>query len=252
MDRAIEIPVIPGEQGTRNDRVGMIRPMRERWDRKVLTHSLFVKWLRASTIERRQRVHDLCDLTLWLDFSISSRWQTNARGGTYCDHAAMDWWAYWLGREHGVAVTPPLAGWTYWTDAALLRLEAGEAVVKEYGSTVRELGATGLFDWLAQYGKVYGWQTHATEADLRNYMNLHHVPGLVICRTKGAGASHVSVALPDEVERAAISRGARLVENVGAMLTTEAGGRNRTLTRRRWWASGWSACMFLTLNDPRV
>lgn len=250
--RRVEIPIIPGSHGTRSDRVGMIRPMKEVWNRSVLQHSLFVRWLTPQVMEQRQRIHDMCELTLWLDFERSARWQKNDTGGTYCDHGATDWFAYWLGRLKGEAVVPDLPGWTFYTDDALAKVLAGQEVKLEYGKTVRELGATGLYDWLNDYGELYGWQRHENEKALRDYMNLHHVPGLVICRTKGSGASHVAVALPDAVEKAALSRGAKVVDNSGAMLTTEAGGRNRTLTRRRWWSSGWAGCMFLTLNDPRV
>ena len=230
----IPIPEMPGKRGTRMDRVGMIRPMGEAWTPRSIR---WPEWIGGETVARRNRLVDLLNLVVWLDVEDSIRWRRNDRGGTYCDHYAADFWSQWLG--HGEPVNPPLAAWLWWTKGP------GPVV---YGETVRELGATGLYDWLDEHATAYGWRSFRSESELRAWCESTARPGLIIARTKGVGASHVAVALPDSVERAARARGVS-VEPGGGMLTTEAGGRNRRLTRRTWWRGAWAGVLYLGRAD---
>ena len=132
----------------------------------------------------------------------------------------------------------------------------GVAPERVSGVTLFEAGATSMYDNLEAYGADYGWYELDTEADLRAWMNDTGLPGMVIARKKpnSKGASHVAIALPDAVEVAARARldasGRPRMSFVdmelgnAGMLTTEAGGKNRQLTRRRWWARGWAGTKF--------
>ena len=231
----IRIPTLPRiARGTRDDRTHMIEPMAEDWQPPA--RSTWARWVPLPVTAWRQRLIDMAALTRWMDVERSHRWLRNERGGTYCDHYAADWFSQWIGAARA-PVVPPLAAWLWW------RREPTDRVI--YEETVIEYGATSLYDWLEVHATSAGWIRFQDEGELREWMNKEARPGLVIGRTKGRGASHVAVALPDAVEQALrvpLSRGGT------AMLTTAAGGTNRMLDRHRWWpASAWAGVQFLGL-----
>ena len=205
--------------GTRADRRDYLEPMGERWPYKGA----------------RRTASALANLVLWLDVGRAARWQPrprpNASPATYCDHYAADFCEQLLGRQ-------VLSAWVWWTDSAIASMVAtGRPVPVEYGRTVLEHGARGLYGWLEEWGADFGWREESTSAALRKAMNEGVTFGIIV--TPG----HIAVALPDACEGAgglvvdyARKRPSGRPESLPDVpLQSQSGSKCVTAWRRSWW-----------------
>lgn len=156
-----------------------------------------------------------------LDVERSARYQPT-RLATYCNIYASD-------VAHALGIVLPR---TWWTPGAIQRLEAGEGVGISYGTTVTELNANALYDWLCLWGAAYGWR-RVTDADAgQRAVNASGRIG-VICaaRTDPSRSGHITVIVPEtEAHQAARDRGVVLTP-----LQSQAGSRNLAYHTSNWW-----------------
>src|SRR5690606_15025632 len=97
----------------------------------------------GATTESLRSHHDILD---WLDVESNVRYRAGG-GFTYCNIYAYDF-CYLSG------VYLPRV---WWTEETLCKLWHGQDSRAVYGSTVSELNANRLFDWLLHFGTDFGW-----------------------------------------------------------------------------------------------
>jgi hypothetical protein len=158
----------------------------------------------------------------WLDVENSPRYVPGA--STYCNIYAYDY-AYLAN-----AYLPRV----WWTDTAIAALKLGDDVAPIYGRTLRELGANSLYEWLAQYGRDYGWVFTLDLTELQSRANLGHV-ALICARNKDRNRSgHIATVVPETGKETAQWQGATTTQP----LQSQAGRRNYRYRTFNWW---WSA-----------
>lgn len=200
------IPVRPIGRGARSNRSGYNSPMAERWP--------------------RAGSGDVGDLVRWLAVDTSQRW---ARDGsaTYCDHYFGDFFDQLYGPN--VVYIP---AWRTWTDAAIERLRAGEALVADSSTTI-ERNARGVNAWLREHGPAFGWRHFASASELRAYVNRTGRPGAISTDT------HVAVVVPD----------ALAPSDSPHPLLSQAGGANFQLGRTHSWYSRNPSTLFVAWDN---
>lgn len=217
------IPPFPrlsnARRGARNNRSGMIVPMLERCPRV----SLGARGVR--------------ELVEWMNVENSVRWAPRTRDdgslATYCDHAVADF----LDQLHGAGECP-FPAWVWWTPSALMAFENLEgpssAVIR---STVRELGAPSLYQWMRDWSEDYGWQLFDTWRDLQDHCDEGGHAG-VICTMR-----HTCVVLPSECHQGSGSGG-------WGPLTWQAGIRNWSYRRESDWFRKFPETIFACWHPP--
>jgi hypothetical protein len=120
------------------------------------------------------RCADLNSIVQRLDVEHSARYQPTTKS-TYCNIYAYDY-CY-------LAATYLPRVW--WMSKALLDLSRGIDPGVVYASTVRELTANALFDWLAEWGDEFGWQRCADVNQLQQQVNTGTVGVICAQRTDG-------------------------------------------------------------------
>lgn len=230
--------------GTRRNRADYLQPMGERFDYNPPKFPMVLD----ETANHRERLLRIAKLVVWMQVDKSVRWRkiVNDAGktlATYCDHYAWDF------LNQCLDAYPPFAALLWWNkenEAAALAGEPIPVVYPRYNvkGTVVEYGATGAAKWVAEFAEDFGWQTFDDDKALQVYLDENSTVGIVIAqkRDRSRGASHVTVALPSLVAKAL-----RYETDDDGVLQTEAGGTNRQLTRRTWYAADWKAVHFLAL-----
>jgi len=121
----------------------------------------------------------------------------------------------------------------WWTPNALVRLAQGQSVEIKYTSTVEELKANELFDWLPNHGPNYGWRGVSTLDALQTEANAGKVCLIVAQNKRGNG--HITVVIPEHEGHTA--RRDSTTNKVILPLQSQAGGRNEKVGQggRAWW-----------------
>lgn len=122
----------------------------------------------------------------------------------------------------------------WWTQPALLKLAAGQAVAAKIGNTVDEMRANDLFRWLRDFGGSFGWQRAASVTELQDHADLGGV-ALIVARRKEDGRSGHIVAVVPETATDAARRDA--AGQVTMPLQSQAGTVNFRygLSSPNWW-----------------
>ena len=122
----------------------------------------------------------------------------------------------------------------WWTQPALLKLAAGQAVTAKIGNTVDEVRANDIFRWLRDFGPDFGWSRATSVTALQDHANLGGV-SLIVARRKEDGRSgHIVAVVPetadDEAKRDATG-------TVTSPLQSQAGTVNFRygLSSPNWW-----------------
>ena len=235
----------PIGDGGRQNRKDYLQPMAERFDSNPPTWPMVPEEIEAM----RVRLVRLVRLVVWMNVERSVRWapRKNDAGkvvATYCDHYTWDF------LQQLLDAYPPLAALLWWSGANEAAALSGESVPVVYPregvtGTVVEYGATSLARWLGESAEDFGWVRFDTAEDLQAYLDEHAVVGIVCAEKKPSskGASHITVALPSITAKAL-----KFETDDTGILQTEAGGRNRRLTRRTWYTDyNWHKVHYLAL-----
>lgn len=171
------------------------------------------------------RAGRLIEIATYLDSASAShkRYQPK-NGSTFCNIYAYDF-CYLCG------VYLPRV---WWRPAALERLREGQAVEVEYGSTVRELRANDLHDWLEDHGPEFGWQSVTDLDELQAAANIGEV-GIIVAKRRDDGRpGHIAVVVPEH-EHFAAARDSS--DSISRPVESQAGSKNYrfVIKRTSWW-----------------
>lgn len=161
-----------------------------------------------------------------LDVENSKRYEKLMEGGatkaTYCNIYAYD-------------VVSALGGYlprVWWTDDALKKVKAGQAVKPKYGETIREMNANSLNAWMGSEGGSFGWRKADGETAAQNAANSGRLVILLAANANPRRSGHVSVVMAEKGDHKAKRTG----DNVTVPLQSQAGGTNYKYDARgAWW-----------------
>ena len=183
---------------------------------------------RGANDPTEQRVSAIRQLIEWFNVEQSLRYKKD--DSTYCNIYAYDY-CYMTG-----AYLPRV----WWTDKALLRLQAGETVPVVYPTTqpgtVREMTANALNEWFKDWGGHFHWRRTLDLDELQTAANEGKVC-ITVARSKPQyhkGHGHIVAVVPEnENFRAKKSNG-----KVIATVQSQAGGSNFKYRVNHWWNDG--------------
>lgn len=168
-----------------------------------------------------ERVAALGAIVEWLAVDNPQHLRYQRQGSTtFCNIYAYDY-CYLAG-----AYLPRV----WWTGPALQRLAAGEVPAVKYGSTVSELNANSLFDWLNAFGPTFGWRRVFDPGELQGAANEGAVCIICAQRTQLERSGHIVGVVPETPEHRALGGG-----QVTTPLQSQAGWSNFRYGTARWW-----------------
>lgn len=172
-------------------------------------------------VEDATRSRELSAIVEWLDVERSVRYHPGA--STYCNIYAYDYCflaGIYLPR-------------VWWTAPALQELAAGRPVVPVYDTTLREMSANSLHDWLADWGPRFGWRRTLSLTELQDQANRGRV-ALICARNRNRNRSgHICAVVPETATQIAVRSGAE----VTGPLQSQAGRTNHRYRTFVWWAT---------------
>lgn len=169
-----------------------------------------------------ERVRELNEIVDWINVETALRHLPKA-GITYCNIYAYDY-VYLAG-----AYLPRV----WWVPHALSEVLAGRAQPVLYGTTVRELRANDLFDWLQDFGSQLGWRRVLDLSAAQNAANDGAIVILCAQRVAREQPGHINVIVPE-------GNGSYALRNAQGQLTaplqSQAGGTNfKRRAQPNWW-----------------
>ena len=183
---------------------------------------------RVATDTPEQRVNAIRQLLDWFDVTHSLRYTPD--GPTYCNIYAYDY-CYLTG------VYLPRV---WWTEKALLRLDAGETVPVVYSvtqpGTVTEKTANNLHDWFKDWGTHFGWRRTLDLEELQAEANQGKVC-ITVAKVKAPhhhGHGHIVAVVPENENH----RATRSNNKVIATVQSQAGATNAKYKVDHWWNDG--------------
>jgi hypothetical protein len=121
----------------------------------------------------------------------------------------------------------------WWTPSALMTIARGAVAAPNYGATIEEVRANGLFRWLRDFGADFGWRQTGTLTKLQQAANQGGI-GLIVARRTDDGRPGHIVAIPPETDTQRADR-----DSTGEVVTplqSQAGAKNFQYGRpRAWW-----------------
>jgi hypothetical protein len=123
----------------------------------------------------------------------------------------------------------------WWTSSAIAKIAAGQTVPVTYGTTVNEMRANAIFDWLEEYGASFGWVREANPHALQMAVNPGRVGIICAQRTDMNRPGHIQIVAPEQNGHL----GKRVNGVVTQPLQSNAGSRNFTWGQlgTSWWTS---------------
>ena len=123
----------------------------------------------------------------------------------------------------------------WWTSSAIGRILAGHTVPVTYGTTVNEMRANNIFDWLEEYGASFGWLRETSPDALQMAVNPGRVGIICAQRTDMNRPGHIQIVAPEQNGHVA----KRVNGVVTQPLQSNAGSRNFTWGQlgTNWWTS---------------
>ncbi len=168
---------------------------------------------------------ELAALIDWLDVENPQHRRYQPREGlTFCNIYAHDYC-------HLAGVYLPRV---WWTPTALMALAQGKVVDPHLGSTIAEVRANHLHEWLRDFGLSFGWRAAGSLTELQTEVNQGAVGVIVALRKESRKPGHISVVVPETLDHRA--RRAASGEVV-APLQSQAGTSNfrHGPGKTNWW-----------------
>jgi hypothetical protein len=180
---------------------------------------------RSSTAAAGKRVEQLRAIIDWLDVERKARYSPTTTS-TYCNIYAYDY-CYLSG------VYLPRV---WWTAKAISDLSAGRSVPVQYDSTVRELNANSLYNWLQDFGAEFGWRRTASLDEAQDAANQGKVAVICAQRVDLNRSGHIAAVAPETPPQ---HSAARKSGRVNLPLQSQAGVRNSCYScgTAKWWAA---------------
>jgi hypothetical protein len=172
-----------------------------------------------------ERVSAIRQLIAWLKVESSARYLPLG-GSTYCNIYAYDY-AYLTG-----TYLPRV----WWSDQAIISLQAGQNVPVQYPGTVNELTANALSNWFRNWGTTFGWRRTLDLNELQDAANDGRVC-ITVARAKPQyhhGHGHIVAVVPETDPYRALRQGGNVIKTV----QSQAGGHNHDYVVQRWWDDG--------------
>ncbi|WP_310397932.1 hypothetical protein [Hymenobacter sp.] len=168
-----------------------------------------------------EKAAQLTDIIAFLRVSRSARYAA-AGGKTYCNIYAHDYC-------HLADTYLPRV---WWTRRALLALAAGGTVHPAYGTTVVELNANSLYNWLEEFGADFGWRRAVDLTAVQAAANAGQVCIVSAQRRDLNRPGHICAVVPETAQH-------RAARQAGGAVTTplmsQAGASNFEYGGQVWW-----------------
>ncbi|WP_188559691.1 hypothetical protein [Hymenobacter glacieicola] len=170
----------------------------------------------------------------FLDVEHSVRYRPG-KGLTYCNIYAHDYC-------HLAGAYLPRV---WWRPTALAQLLAGTPVSAQYGTTVVELNANSLYNWLEECGSIFGWRRTFSTTELQAGANAGQVALICGQRTELNQPGHICAVVPELPRYPAARHGTE----VTIPLQSQAGARNFRYGGYAWWKGRQFARFGFWLHD---
>jgi hypothetical protein len=169
-------------------------------------------------------VAQLLEIVDYLSVDTSLR-HAKRNGDTFCNIYAYDY--CYLANAYLPRV--------WWTGSAIESLARGEAVAVQPGTTVFEVNANGLFNWLKDFGARFGWNRVISLDDLQSAANGGQVGVVVAQRVALNTPGHIVAVVPENGPQQALRTGGV----VTVPLQSQAGASNFRFGSGtgRWWTN---------------
>jgi hypothetical protein len=122
----------------------------------------------------------------------------------------------------------------WWTGKALERLARGEQVAAAYDTTVVELTANRLYEWLSDFGPEFGWTRTFDLTELQRRVNDGAV-GIICAQRKDLNRpGHIAAVVPETAHQKAVRNATGVVT---IPLQSQAGVSCYQYGCKAWWAA---------------
>jgi hypothetical protein len=170
---------------------------------------------------KKESIHQLIAK---LDVNNSIRYQRTEED-TYCNVYSYDFC-------HFSKVYLPTV---WWTDAALAKIEEGQAVEAVFEDTVDRIYSSAIHDWFLKWGAEFGWESVADVDALQNKVNANGGIGIICAKRKIVGLSgHIVPVVPETTKNKAYRENGVVVYP----LQSQAGKLNYNYfakAKKEWW-----------------
>ena len=170
---------------------------------------------------RDDRVRAIANIIDWLSVDTSIRYKREGNT-TYCNIYATDY--SYLNNAYLPRV--------WWTGGAIAKLASGESVTPAYGTTVQEMTANQLYQWLSDFGDDFGWRRTFDMNEVQDAANEGLVGILCAQRTQLNKPGHITAVVPENDAYKARRASGR----VTVPLQSQAGLSNWRYRASLWWA----------------
>lgn len=123
----------------------------------------------------------------------------------------------------------------WWSSSSIAKLMQGQTLPVTYGTTVNEMRANNIFDWLEEYGASFGWVREPNPNALQMAVNPGRVGIICAQRTDMNRPGHIQIVAPEQNGHSA----KRVNGVVTQPLQSQAGSRNFSWGQlgTTWWGS---------------
>lgn len=170
------------------------------------------------------RTAAIAKIIQFLDVEHSARYRPKSTS-TYCNIYAYDF-CYLTG------VYVPRV---WWNTRAVIDLRAGKKITAQYGTTVNEMNANALYNWLSDFGPEFGWKRSFDLDELQNAANQGKIGIICAIRKNLNESGHICAVVPET----AAAKATRVAGKVSVPLQSQAGRTNKAYFSSKWWSAAY-------------
>jgi hypothetical protein len=176
---------------------------------------------RRNGTDSGSRKAQLAEIIHWLKVDSSARYLPE-NSATFCNIYAYDF-CFLAG-----AYLPRV----WWNRKAIATLAGGTVVRPVYSTTVTELNANSLCNWLEEFGPDFGWRRSFDLTELQQAANEGQVAVICAQRKDLNRSGHICLVVPETPEHPATRD---REERVKVPIQSQAGSTNFRYGGRAWW-----------------